>query len=393
MSFADPDDEVLVVRTDPADRPRSRHAPDARHFGFPTRWALNARGVTRYGVLALIAAFTLSALAASAATPRSTRAAARSTTPDFLLPIEQLVRHNYLPAPALHGDVGQVGVPVDAPKPPTAPNPGVAAGQGPAITQYRGTPGTLSAAAIATLALEHGCSPGAAVIAAAISMAESAGSPSAQGDIGLMTPVWDWSAGLWQIRGLRAERNTGALRDSVANQDVNKNAAAMYAISQGCTDWTPWSTYNSGAYLAFLALAQRAVEYVVTYFNAHGRRYPAVPAPDPNSAIPVQSSGGGDNPAAAAPASSDQTSTAPAPQPNGSAPKPARTSAAAPINSTPASAPASPPPPSSSAPGGTLQPPTTSTVVPPPTLTPPLPSTTLPIPLPTPTLPIPSLTL
>src|SRR5437764_11218489 len=105
-------------------------------------------------------------------------------------------------------------------------------------------------------------------------MAESGGSPSAQGDTGLMTSVWDWSAGLWQIRGLRSERNTGGLRDSVANQAVAKNAAAMYTISGACSDWTPWSTFNDGAYLQFVSLARQAVQYVMAYYRAHGHRYP-----------------------------------------------------------------------------------------------------------------------
>jgi hypothetical protein len=294
------------VRTDPADRPRPqpRHAPEVHRFGVLSQWHIDARGATRYGALALIAVLALSALAASAAVPRSTRTAAQHRTPNYLRPVGELVRHNYLPAPALLGDLGTVGVPTAAPKPPAAPDPVVAAQQAPAIAPYRGASGTLTPAAIATLALEHGCSPGDAVTATAIAMAESGGSPGAQGDIGLMTQVWDWSAGLWQIRGLRASRGTGALRDSVANQDAAKNAAAMYVISSGCANWGPWSTYNNGAYQQFLGIATQAVRYVLAYYKAHGHQFPTVAAPDPTAVIPSAGSGGAGGVAAPAAAGS-----------------------------------------------------------------------------------------
>jgi Lysozyme like domain len=263
-----------------------------RHF--QQHWTSGRRALAPAGLLALVVAVATSALVASGAEPRAKDAAATHTTrPSYLLPMGVLIQHGALPQPTLTGDRGSVGVPTGTPEPPTAPDPAQVAQQGSAIAAYGGSAGTLTPSAIATLALQHGCGPDAAVIATAIAMAESGGSPSAQGDIGLMTSVWDWSAGLWQIRGLRAERNTGGLRDSVANQAVGKNAAAMRAISQGCADWTPWSTFNSGAYLQFMTLAQQAVRYVVAYYDAHGHRYPPVPAPDPNAAIPSRGTGGG----------------------------------------------------------------------------------------------------
>jgi hypothetical protein len=148
----------------------------------------------------------------------------------------------------------------------------------------------MTPAGIATLALQQGCQPESAIIATAVAMAESGGSPSAQGDIALMDNVWDWSAGLWQIRGLKSQRNTGQLRDSIANQQAAKNAVAMYAISSGCSSWGPWSTYNNGAYQRFLSLAQQAVGYVTGYYSTHGS-YPPVAAPDPSYSVPAQGSG------------------------------------------------------------------------------------------------------
>ncbi len=240
------------------------------------RWSAWPRVVPRAAAAGLAAAFAVTTLVASATVPTAKSAAStRHSTPAYLRPLGELVHNHFVPGPLLAGDSGTVGVPTGTPQVPKTVNPNVAAQQAPAIAQFQGSGGTLAPAALATLALEHGCSPGAAVIATAISMAESGGSPAAQGDIGLMTSVWDWSAGLWQIRGLRAERNTGALRDSVANQDVNKNATAMYAISNGCSDWTPWSTFNTGAYQAYLRLAQQAVEYAVRYAERARRPLPA----------------------------------------------------------------------------------------------------------------------
>ncbi|MFN2563274.1 MAG: hypothetical protein ABR571_18530 [Jatrophihabitans sp.] len=329
----------------------------------------------------------MSTLVASATVPVS-KSTARPRTPAYLRPTGELVHRHFVPGPLLSGDVGTVGVPAGTPHVPKAVNPNVAAQQAPAIARFQGTPGTLSPAAIATLALEHGCAPGAAVIATAISMAESGGSPGAQGDIGLMTPVWDWSAGLWQIRGLRSERGIGALRDSIANQDVNKNAAAMYAISRGCSDWTPWSTYTNGAYQPYLSLAQRAVEYVVGYVDAHGGHYPSVPAPDPNATIPVQSSGGGASAAAAQAGPAPERTSTPAKRTRSTA-GPSGTSTAAPGRTTVAApaATSGAQPSKSSGPVPLVPLPTKTTIVPLPTVKLPLPSTTLPVPLPTLTLP------
>jgi hypothetical protein len=220
-------------------------------------------------------------------------------------------------------------------------------------------------------------------------MAESGGSPSAQGDIGLMTDVWDWSAGLWQIRGLRAERGTGGLRDSVANQDAGTNAAAMYAISRGCTDWTPWSTYNSGAYQQFLPLAEQAVRYVMAYYAAHGRHYPPVGAPDPTASIPVQGIG--------APGEAAGRTAPPTRHPT-SAPKPARSSSSSAPKPAPTAQPSHHPvvaPSSRPARASSAQPAPSTPRISLPLPKPTLPTKSLPIPKPSPTLPIPipSLTL
>ncbi len=355
---------------------------------FQQHWTSGRRILVPAGLIALIVAVATTAMATSGGGSPAKRAAARVISrPHYLLPMGILLQDGSFPPPALTGDTGSLGVPPAAPKAPKTPDPGQVAKQGPAIAPYRGAAGTLTPAGIATLALEHGCAPDAAVLATAIAMAESGGSPSAQGDIGLMTPVWDWSAGLWQIRGLRAERNTGGLRDSIANQAVAHNAAAMHAISNGCTDWTPWSTYNSGAYRQFATLAEQAVRYVVAYYNSHGRHFPPVPAPDPTATIPAQGTGGGAAAGAAGPAGRSTAAKASptphrraAPKPSGTraggagAPAPASTSTAAP----------KPPPGSSTSKAGGVPLPLPSTSLPIPL---PLPTPTLPLPLPLPTSP------
>ena len=249
------------------------------------------------GVSAVIAVLAVVGIVALSTTgspaPRAKDAAATTTKkPHYLLPIAALVENGAVPAPTLAGDTGTVGVPAGtAARPSAAPTTAAPNPNSAGITTYRGAAGTMTPVGIATLALERGCSPAQAPTATAIAMAESGGSPSAQGDVTLMTAVWDWSAGLWQIRGLRSERGTGGLRDSVANQRATTNSAAMYVVSSGCTNWSPWTTYTRGLYLGYLGVARQAVAYVVAYHRAHGR-YPAVAAPDPTAVIPVSTGAG-----------------------------------------------------------------------------------------------------
>lgn len=76
--------------------------------------------------------------------------------------------------------------------------------------------------------------------AAAIAMAESGGDTSAIGDDGT-------SYGLWQIHlPAHPQYNAQSLLDA------NYNAVAAFAISDSGTNWTPWSTYNSGAYEQYM---------------------------------------------------------------------------------------------------------------------------------------------
>jgi len=77
-------------------------------------------------------------------------------------------------------------------------------------------------------------------LAAAVAMAESSGNPFAVGDNGT-------SFGLWQIHApAHPEFDTTQLMVS------SYNAHAALLISKSGTDWTPWTTFNNGAYKKYL---------------------------------------------------------------------------------------------------------------------------------------------
>lgn len=102
---------------------------------------------------------------------------------------------------------------------------------------------------------------GALVTAVAVALAESSCVASARGANGPTAgcPNGSVDRGLWQVNSCyHAE-----VSDSCAyNAQCNANAARR--ISAGGTNWTPWSTYNSGAYRAYLATAQAAVNRLAT---------------------------------------------------------------------------------------------------------------------------------
>jgi hypothetical protein len=203
------------------------------------------------------------------------------SNPDLGQPVSKLISQGKLPKATYAGDNGKVGVPAGVSRPSTAT--GTATGFVPGPSS-----GDFTLLQMASLALSEGCPASQAPIAGAIGAAESGGNSGAQGDVSLMDATWDWSEGLWQIRGLKSERGTGGLRDSLANADPVKDAQAMMAISSGCTDWTPWSTYTSGAYLAYLPSMQAAVAAATQYRLKTGSYPPiaaggagAVPSPQP----------------------------------------------------------------------------------------------------------------
>lgn len=132
----------------------------------------------------------------------------------------------------------------------------------------------LSIGAVYLLARDAGLGHSAAVTATAIAIAESGLDTNAMGDISLATKKWGPSIGLWQIRALNADLNTGRTRDAAKLRMPDFNARAMVAISNKGTNWTPWSVYNSGAYRQHLPAVRQAAA-------GKGDAASTVPAPKP----------------------------------------------------------------------------------------------------------------
>ena len=91
--------------------------------------------------------------------------------------------------------------------------------------------GTLGCSGLEALWKAAGGAPGSAFIAAEIAMAESGGDQYAH------SPTNDF--GYWQINGAHG---------AMATYDPMGNAKAAIAISGNGTNWTPWTTYVTGAY-------------------------------------------------------------------------------------------------------------------------------------------------
>jgi LysM repeat protein len=92
--------------------------------------------------------------------------------------------------------------------------------------------GTLGCTGLEQLWVDAGGSPAAEVTAASIAMAESGGNQYATGTVG--------ERGYWQINPVN-----GAL----STYDPYGNARAAVIMSADGTNWSPWTTYTSGAYL------------------------------------------------------------------------------------------------------------------------------------------------
>ena len=105
------------------------------------------------------------------------------------------------------------------------------------------------------------------VVAVAVGLAESSCNPSAQGVNGPTSgcPNGSVDRGLWQINNCYHSE----VSDSCAYQ-VQCNADAAFNISASGHDWTPWSTYNSGAFGGQISLAEQAVYGYSFQLQSHG---------------------------------------------------------------------------------------------------------------------------
>lgn len=99
------------------------------------------------------------------------------------------------------------------------------------LTSSTSLSGTLSCGALEELWEQGGGSRAEAFMAAEIAMAESSGEQFATGSVG--------ERGYWQINPDHG---------SLSTYDPLGNAEAAVAISADGTNWTPWTTFTSGAY-------------------------------------------------------------------------------------------------------------------------------------------------
>lgn len=117
----------------------------------------------------------------------------------------------------------------------------------------------LSDAQLAEIGARAGLSGERLAIAIAIALGESGGNPRAHNG---NRNTGDNSYGLWQINMLDslgpARRATFGLASNEDLFDPDTNARVMYAMSNGGTNWQPWSVYKSGAYLTHLDRARAA---------------------------------------------------------------------------------------------------------------------------------------
>lgn len=87
----------------------------------------------------------------------------------------------------------------------------------------------------------------------AIVKAESSQQINCYGDENLANSKWDISYGLFQIRGLVAERGRGSCRDvERLRLNIVEQSKCAYEISGGGTNFRPWSMYLNGRYRRWL---------------------------------------------------------------------------------------------------------------------------------------------
>jgi hypothetical protein len=114
------------------------------------------------------------------------------------------------------------------------------------------------------------------VVAIAVGLAESSCNPSAQGVNGPTSGCPDGSVdrGLWQINNCYHPN----VSDACAYQ-AQCNGDAAWTISNHGTEWGPWSTYDSGAWEAYISDAESALTgfRVMLEGNASGKCLEAEP--------------------------------------------------------------------------------------------------------------------
>jgi hypothetical protein len=122
-----------------------------------------------------------------------------------------------------------------------------------------GEGGTLSAPEAAKYLAAAGFTGDALVTAVAVAMGESGLNTAAMGDTSITGGGWGPSVGLMQIRSRTAGDEANGWRDGSRLTDPMFNAQAAFAISNGGTNFGPWTVYTAGIYQQHLEEAKRAV--------------------------------------------------------------------------------------------------------------------------------------
>lgn len=123
---------------------------------------------------------------------------------------------------------------------------------------------SMSAADVAKVYAQAGFTGDALVTMVAIARGESGFNAGARGDTSITDGTWGPSIGLSQIRSLNAQAGTGGWRDPTRLADPAFNARAAYAISNGGTNFSPWTVYNEGIYNQYMEEAKAAVMAIGT---------------------------------------------------------------------------------------------------------------------------------
>ena len=139
-----------------------------------------------------------------------------------------------------------------------------------------GAQGTISATEAARYLAGAGFKGEALVTAVAVAMGESGLNTGAMGDTTITGGGWGPSIGLMQIRSRTSGDEANGWRDGSQLTDPTFNAKAAYAISNGGTNFGPWTVYSKGIYKQFVEEAKAAVAALGS--DAYGSESAAPPA-------------------------------------------------------------------------------------------------------------------
>jgi LysM repeat protein len=158
------------------------------------------------------------------------------SNPNLIYVGEELRLPRHLPAPAAVSAQSSASSTGYSPRHSSSGSSGGASGTGSqsAVSTAATTTnlsGTLSCSGLEALWVEAGGSAAVEVTAASIAMAESGGNQFATGTVG--------ERGYWQINPVNG---------SLSTYDPYGNARAAVIMSGNGTNWSPWTTYTSGAY-------------------------------------------------------------------------------------------------------------------------------------------------